>query len=54
MCSNTPAVVAVLQGKFKGNVINHFSHANGRLIIHLAEVDHFQTVYYYKYVCIQS
>lgn len=26
MCSNTPAVVAVLQGKFKGNIINHFSH----------------------------
>lgn len=66
MCSNTPAGVAVLQGKFKGNIINHFSHANGRLIILLAEVDRFQTVYiiYYPYrmffrhvashLCVQS
>lgn len=44
MCGNTPAGVAVLQGKFKGNIINHFSHANGRLIILLVEIDHFQFI----------
>ena len=34
------AGVAILQGKFKGNIINHLSDTNGRWIILLVDVDH--------------
>lgn len=42
--TNRSAGVAVLQGKFKGNIINHFPDTNGRWIILLVEVDHFQFI----------
>lgn len=42
--SNRSAGITVLQGKFKWNIINHFSDANGRLVILLVEIDHFQFI----------
>lgn len=42
--TNRSAGIAVLQGTFKGNIINHFSDTKGRWIILLVEVDHFHFI----------
>ena len=42
--SNRSAGVAILQGKFKGNIIRHLSDKNGRWIIILVEIDDSQFV----------
>lgn len=42
--SNRSAGVAILLGKFKGNIIKYLSDKNGRWIILLVDIDHFQFV----------